>query len=323
MGSDYISLSIYLLVYFIVIHYYFQIAYKFRIVDKPNERSSHAKTTIRGAGVIFPIASLIPFIYYNNSLHYIYFLAGLLLISVISFLDDAFTLKNRIRFICHFIAVSLLLAQLNFYQFNIIYIIPAFIISIGVINAYNFMDGINGMHAIYSFVSISTLYYLNGKYGQILPDSLFLSLIPAIAVFGYYNIRKKARCFSGDVGSISIAFIISYLIIILIINTANIRWIFLLGVYGLDSVSTIILRLIRKENIFRAHRSHFYQFLANEKGISHIQVSLIYAFVQLIINTVLIFGSTNAYIPVFSLTLLFYIFLRLKLEGSQKLFVKY
>jgi UDP-N-acetylmuramyl pentapeptide phosphotransferase/UDP-N-acetylglucosamine-1-phosphate transferase len=242
---------------------------------------------------------------------------------VISFLDDAFTLKNRIRFICHFIAVSLLLAQLNFYQFNIIYIIPAFIVVIGVINAYNFMDGINGIHAMYSFVSICTLYYLNHKFNQILPDPIFLSLLSAIVVFGFYNIRKNARCFSGDVGSISIAFIISYLILILIINTKDIRWLLLLGVYGLDSVSTIFLRLIRKENIFKAHRSHFYQYLANERGLSQIFVSIIYASVQLCLNLTLIFGRDFLVISFFFTLTLIFIVLRLKFEGVQKLFFNY
>lgn len=323
MNSIYINLPLYLLAYFILLHFYFKIAFKFRIIDQPNERSSHIKTTIRGAGVIFPIASLIPFVYYNNPLHYIYFISGLLLISIISFLDDAITLKNRIRFICHFIAVSLLLAQLNFYQFNIIYIIPAFIVVIGFINAYNFMDGINGMHALYSLVSIGTLYFLNDKYTQILPDSLFLSLIPAIIVFSYYNIRKKARCFSGDVGSISIAFIISYLILILIINTKDFRWLFLLGVYGLDSVTTILLRIIRKENIFKAHRSHFYQYLANEKSFSQISVSMIYALIQLIFNLVIIFGSSYEYLVFYAVMVALYVSLRFKWEGYAKLLIKY
>jgi UDP-N-acetylmuramyl pentapeptide phosphotransferase/UDP-N-acetylglucosamine-1-phosphate transferase len=194
---------------------------------------------------------------------------------------------------------------------------------IGVINAYNFMDGINGMHAIYSLVSICTLYYLNGKFNQILPESLFLSLIPAIIVFSYYNIRKKARCFSGDVGSISIAFIISYLILILIIYTKDIKWLFLLGIYGLDSVSTISLRIIRKENIFKAHRSHFYQYLANERGWSQILVSIIYASVQLCLNLTLIFGGNILYISFFSALSLVFVALRLNHEGVQKLFVKY
>jgi UDP-GlcNAc:undecaprenyl-phosphate GlcNAc-1-phosphate transferase len=323
MNSDYISFTIYLIAYFILIYFYFKIAFRYRIIDKPNERSSHIKSTIRGAGILFPIAALIPFIYYDNPLNHIYFILGLLLISIISFLDDAVTLKNQIRFICHFIAVSLLLAQLNFYQFNVIYILPAFIVVIGVINAYNFMDGINGIHAIYSFVSVCTIYYLNHKFNYILPDSLFLSLIPAIIVFGYYNIRKKARCFSGDVGSISIAFIISYMILILILNTGDIKWIFLLAIYGIDSVSTITLRLSRKENIFKAHRSHFYQYLANEKGISQINISLIYSLLQILFNIILIITSVEIYLSVFLVILMSYILLRLKYEGYQKLFVNY
>ena len=54
----------------------------------------------------------------------------------------------------------------------------------------------------------------------------------------------------------------------LIIKDHNIKWILLLGVYGLDSVGTIVLRIIRKENIFKAHRTHFYQYLTNYKKIN-------------------------------------------------------
>jgi hypothetical protein len=55
-------------------------------------------------------------------------------------------------------------------------------------------------------------------------------------------------------------------------------------VYGVDSLLTIIHRLILKENILKGHRKHLYQYLANELGFSHLAVSSMYAGCQLLIS---------------------------------------
>ncbi|MDR0608962.1 MAG: hypothetical protein LBG58_02535, partial [Planctomycetaceae bacterium] len=80
--------------------------------------------------------------------------------------------------------------------------------------------------------------------------------------------------------SVSLAFIIVFLLGLLILKTSNITWLMFLAVYGIDSVLTIIHRLYLRENIFRPHRKHLYQLLANEKQISHLIVSLMYMTVQ-------------------------------------------
>jgi len=59
-------------------------------------------------------------------------------------------------------------------------------------------------------------------------------------------------------------------------------------VYGVDTFLTILYRLTRHENIFAAHRSHLYQILANESGISHVKVSTGYTVAQLLINLLII-----------------------------------
>ena len=105
-----------------------------------------------------------------------------------------------------------------------------------------------------------------------------------------FNFRKKARCFAGDVGAISIAFIIIFLIGRLIYYTYDIKYILFLGVYGVDAVLTIIHRIMLKENIFEAHRKHLYQILANELKIPHLYVSGGYALTQLIISALTIFN---------------------------------
>jgi UDP-N-acetylmuramyl pentapeptide phosphotransferase/UDP-N-acetylglucosamine-1-phosphate transferase len=103
-------------------------------------------------------------------------------------------------------------------------------------------------------------------------------------VFNYFNFRKKARCFAGDVGSVTIAFLLVFLLGKLIIQTGHFSYIFFLSVYGVDSVLTIIHRIKLKENIFEAHRKHAYQIMANELKIPHLFVSLFYGILQLIIS---------------------------------------
>jgi UDP-N-acetylmuramyl pentapeptide phosphotransferase/UDP-N-acetylglucosamine-1-phosphate transferase len=149
-------------------------------------------------------------------------------------------------------------------------------------------------------------------------------LLASLLVFGFFNFRKKAKAFAGDVGSISMAIIISFLIALLMIQTQEFKWILLLAVYGLDTVATICCRVVRKENIFKAHRSHFYQYLANEKKWSHLLISTLYAVLQLSINVLLIYFSDSlAALLFFFLLIIFYISMRLILEGRDRLFKNY
>jgi len=146
-----------------------------------------------------------------------------------------------------------------------------------------------------------------------------------VIVFVFFNFRRKAICFAGDVGSVGIAFIIIFLIAQLITTSGDITYLFLFLVYGLDTITTIIFRLFRGENIFEAHRSHFYQFLANEKKIPHQYVALMYGIIQLLINVYCI--SHNFYALPIKLLLLFvcvliFVLLRFSLEGKSLLLVQ-
>jgi len=132
-------------------------------------------------------------------------------------------------------------------------------------------------------VVAGALLYINIYRVQFIDNELIYYVILSLLVFNYFNFRTKARCFAGDVGSISIAFILLFLLGKLIIATNDISYIILLGVYGVDTVLTIIRRLLLKENIFEAHRKHVYQQLANEIKLPHVWVSTIYASLQALI----------------------------------------
>jgi UDP-N-acetylmuramyl pentapeptide phosphotransferase/UDP-N-acetylglucosamine-1-phosphate transferase len=220
----------------------------------------------------------------------IYFLLGLTLICGISFWDDISSLPNRIRIIVHFFSITLIFYGLG--MFTLLpwwLIIIAYILFTGVLNAYNFMDGINGMTGLYSLVILIALQYVNY---QLLPfttpDFIYYPIL-ACLVFLFFNFRKRAKCFAGDVGSMGIAFWIVTLLLQLMLRTESFIWIFFLSVYGVDTICTILHRIYLRQNIFEAHRMHFYQFLSNERGISHRKVAAGYAFVQLLICSTIIY----------------------------------
>ncbi|HKO77709.1 MAG TPA: hypothetical protein VJU52_10845 [Flavobacterium sp.] len=262
---------------------YFKIADHYNIIDKPNSRSSHTSITLRGGGIIFPIAILIA-----GLLGYVSWaiVGAVILVAVISFIDDIKPLSQLPRFASHAIAIGLVFYDLNLFS-QAIWILPIiFILLIGWVNAFNFMDGINGITVLYAFVSIVSFSFLDLN-KESLP--LLITMGLSCCAFGIFNVRKKAKTFAGDVGSISMALFLGYFMIKTILISGQIGYLLFLSVYGIDAVITIFTRIKKKENILEPHRSHLYQYLANELGYSHVVVSLFYSGIQLFINSVLIY----------------------------------
>ena len=228
---------------------YFRIADKFNIIDKPNERSSHTQVTLRGGGVIFYIGVVIYFIYYQYT--YPWFFAGLTLITLISFLDDVRSIPSLIRLIIQFVATGLMFYQCQLFAMSWFLWLGALVVCTGIINAYNFMDGINGITGGYSLVIAGALWYVNKNIVSFTDEKLIIILILSLLVFNFYNFRTKAKCFAGDVGATSVAFILIFLIGQLIIKTGDFSYLILLTVYGVDAVLTIIHRIRLKEPLWK------------------------------------------------------------------------
>lgn len=264
---------------------YFKVADRYNIIDKPNQRSSHTEITLRGGGIIFWFSAFLYFAQYFNY----FFFTGITLVSLVSFWDDIQSLSNKIRMSVQFLAISLI-----FYDLGLFTIVPpfaivaAYILAIGLINAYNFMDGINGITGLYTLAVLGALLYVNSNIQLFIDGSFIKYGMVASLVFLFFNYRKKAKCFAGDVGSIAIAFWVIYLLLKLILSTNSIIWLLFLAVYGVDAVFTILHRLYLKQNIFEAHRLHFYQILSNEYKIQHRLVSLYYAIVQIGVSALVI-----------------------------------
>lgn len=261
---------------------YFRLAIKFNIVDKPNFRSSHEVATVRGGGILFPFA--IVFWWISSDFIHTWMVLGLIWISSISFLDDMFTLSRKLRFGVQFLALSMAFYDLGvFNQIDYWYLPILYFVSLGIINAINFMDGINGISGLYALVFFGSILAVQ-VYMPIFEESLIRYIILAILVFLIFNLRKKAFMFAGDIGSISIAFLMIYFLVQWYLAGHNWTIILLLLIYGVDVFVTIIQRILKKENVTQPHRSHLYQLLVNSAKYEHVTIALLYAILQTIIN---------------------------------------
>lgn len=264
--------------------FYFRIADRFNIIDKPNQRSSHSSIVLRGGGIIFVMGLWIwaAFFGFQN----IWFLMAVTLVAGISFIDDIHSLPDSVRLVAQFAAMALMFYQLDILHWNMWWIILiAMIVCVGASNIINFMDGINGITGAYALASLLPLFLLNKKIG-FTDESLILVVALADLVFCCFNFRPKgkAKCFAGDVGSIGVAYILLFLIGSLILATGDVTYLIFLLVYGVDGCLTIVHRILLHENLGEAHRKHAYQLMANELRIGHVKVASFYALLQLAVS---------------------------------------
>ena len=272
---------------------YFRIADKCNIIDKPNERSSHKTIVLRGGGIIFTIGLWIWSIVFG--FQYLWLLAGVTLAAGISFVDDIHSLPDSLRLVVQFTAMFLVFQEIGLLHWDMWWIIPiALIVAVGGTNIFNFMDGVNGITAGYSLAMLIPITLANRNMAFVEESYLIVAII-GVLVFSLFNFRPrgKAKCFAGDVGSIGMALILVFCMGKLMLATGDITWIVLFLVYGVDGVLTICHRIMLHENLGQAHRKHAYQLMANELKMSHVLVSLLYMFMQLVVSLGFIYLCPN------------------------------
>ena len=265
---------------------YFFVAKRFNIVDKPNWRSSHDRPVLLGAGIIFYLALL--FYSLTKGMPYPNFLIGLSTLAIISYVDDLRPLPSWLRLFAQLFAV-LISCWADVYTVEIWQVILLVTVFTGILNIYNFMDGINGMLAAYSFVVVGTFLYLDIFEHRFIELELVITALISIIVFGFFNFRTKARCFSGDVGSITMGLIVLFLLVRYVQSVSssegiNVSRLCFIIVFLADGGLTIAKRFLAGRNIFAAHREHAYETMVNDLKVPHLYVSAGYALLQLLIN---------------------------------------
>ena len=269
-------------------------------VDNPNSRSSHHKPIVRGGGIIIFFAIAISSFLY---LQYIWLGVGITILGIIGIIDDITGLNQRIRLIGQAIAVLAFFIILPTEQISLVTIILLVIVAVGMVNTMNFMDGINGITIAYSLVMLGTIYYMNDS-NNLFPDRFFIWPGISLLVFAFFNFRNTALSFAGDIGSTAIGYLLVFLTFYLILSEHNLSYILLWSVYGIDSVLTVVHRILKRENIFKAHRSHLYQYYANELGSSHLSVATFYGLIQGIINVLFIINIRYQFVSQLIFTIL-------------------
>lgn len=305
---------VYYLTIFIVLlafeYAYIFFAKRFRIVDRPHHQSSHKGVVARGGGIIFYVAFSIWSI--MNGLQWYGGLLGLTILALVSFIDDIHDVSPTIRLICQFIAILMM-----FYHSGLIQTAPHVIIiltvaCVGAVNIFNFMDGINGMTGGYSLVVALALLYVDIYMIRFCDYNLLAFIILCLLVFNLFNFRRRAKCFAGDVGALSIGFILVYLVLRLALKGQSMSWIAMMIVYLVDGGLTILHRILLRENLMKPHKKHAYQIMANELKMPHLVVSGIYMGLQAICSAVFIIypGYLVLFLEVVILAVMYLLFMK-------------
>ena len=264
-----------------------------------NHRSSHTQPVITGAGFIFffsYMAYAACLLWGTTQSFPWFFFTGMILLSVVSFIDDLEDVWFLWRLMVQMVAIALMMWQVQ-QETNSLYILNSATFwmavimmwgfSIGLLNMYNFMDGLNGMLGFLVLSSLIPMWLLNN---YVVPfadnDLLYFTFIPTL-IFVFYNARKQAKCFSGDVGAIAVGFVMTYLLLKLMVNSHSFIYLALYAMIFIEAGLTILQRLLAGENIFQPHRIHLFQLLCNEGKRNHVLVSGFYGGIQLIIGMAL------------------------------------
>ena len=231
---------------------------------------------------------------------------------MISFIDDIHSVSPQIRLICQFIAILCLFYHSGLIRTSMHVVVLLSIACVGTMNIYNFMDGINGMTCGYSFVVSLFLLYADLRIVNFVDINLIIYVIISLVVFSLFNFRNRAICFAGDVGSMTMGFIIVFLVLRLALRAHSMAYMVFLAVYAVDGGLTILHRIALGDNLMKPHKKHVYQIMANELGVSHIVVSGIYMGLQTICCMVYIMwpNYTTFFVEIGLLIMIYLLFMK-------------
>ena len=265
-------------------------AYRFGLLDIPNDRSSHNLPTPRGGGIGILAAFIASSLMLQLPL-LVWLPAAFL--ALVSFFDDKLDLSPRTRLIFQF-GSALIVAgfALGFFEVSVIQpptsviqnltlLLFSCVFIVGTANFYNFMDGVNGIAGItgvVGFVLLGIFAHMHSNMQQIEVSSFCI----AAACLGFlpFNL-PRARVFMGDVGSILLGFLFASYVVLLAKDVADFLVLAgFLSTFYADALSTLWVRKRDGERLSQAHRRHLYQLFANQKQVPHWRVSLTYGMIQ-------------------------------------------
>ncbi|RYZ77832.1 MAG: glycosyltransferase family 4 protein [Proteobacteria bacterium] len=307
---------------------------KNRVLDIPNERSSHSVPTPRGGGVgIFLAVAITLGFFWQFTLNLAAVLIPAIVVTLVSAWDDVKSVSARVRFGVQILASAGFLG-IVFYRFqsadifhaapfyNQILVYLFFILFLlWLSNLYNFMDGADGLVGTQVVTTMLPALILIWRLGYSHEAYMITPLVGAFAAFLFFN-WSPAKIFMGDVGSVFTGFFIGAVAILLgAAYEPKIFWSIgtLCCGFIVDATFTLLVRFSRRDRIWEAHRSHAFQKLIRQ-GWSHREVALLYGAINLfwIAPVVLFFSDISLYIMV-PLAGIPHLILCLKLRAGHEL----
>jgi len=257
------------------------------LVDLPNSRSSHNRSTARGGGLSVVFATIVGVIALAItgvvSKHLLVAIAiGGGMVALVGFLDDRYSVRPGVRFVVHAGAAFWALIWLgglppllfsdHLIQLGAIGYLIGVLGIVWALNLSNFMDGIDGIAASEAvFVAgAGALLSAGGRAGVTDAAAVFACACAGFLIWNW----PPAKIFLGDVGSGYLGYVIAILALAATRESPIALWAWLIlgGVFFVDATVTLLRRLLRGERVYEAHRTHAYQWLARRWG-SHAKVT--------------------------------------------------
>ncbi len=267
---------------------------KLGIVDIPSARKVHSVPIPRVGGIAIVIATIIPIvIWLSLDLNVLGVLIGIGILFILGIVDDVKNLHYKTKFATQIIAISIIffsgfieISKSHYYSeyFIISCIVLAiyFIFILGVTNAINLSDGLDGLaggEALLSFSIIGLLAYESNNLTILI---IVLAIIGSIFGFLRFN-TYPAKIFMGDTGSLFLGFVLGLLSVALTYGADNayakLLPILLVGLPLFDTLMVIIIRLMNKQSPFNADRNHLHHKLL-DNGFKHYQSVLVIYVIQ-------------------------------------------
>lgn len=285
----------------------------YKVVDKPSKRRVHLDTVPRGAGIALIVIFVI-FCTFNQILSSSNIIQLFLPIALVSFWDDIMKIAVPFRFFIHTLCALVAILwfiqprSLLHYELNVYFdLVLTTLLFVAFINIYNFMDGIDGITAsesIHMSITMLILCYIKSDIITHLDFIIITNIILLGFSCGFIMFNwSPAKIFLGDVGSISLGFLIGLCLLMIACDSAHL---FVSSViaslyYITDGGLTILIRLINKEKIWTPHLNHFFQKAVKRKA-THSQVvkKIILCNICLMILSI-----TALYYPIISIALAF------------------